>query len=568
MTEVTYRIPCISRHVATQPHVSLVLSWDGEVRAVALREGLPLVVGRSEPAHVVVPHRSLSRTHARFSLRAGAVYVEDLGSTNGTLVNGQPPTGRPLSEGDEVSLGSIEVRVTGSFASPTELHTTLSLHAWLRRLDEELVRARAFGREVSVLALQHGTSVLDRAAIVLPTPVDFASAYAPGLTLLCLPEVKSSEAQKRVVTAQTEPGVKVIGVAGFPGDGASAERLLSCALAGGELGAAEAAFEAGANPAAPVVINPAMRRLYDMVTRVARTTLPVLVLGETGSGKELIAREVHARSLRAQGPFKAVNCAAIPAGLVEAVLFGHERGAFTGADKRKAGIFEEANGGSVFLDEVGELSPHAQAALLRVLETKQIARVGSSQEVAVDVRVIAATHRDLSGMAAAGTFREDLMFRLDALSLSVPPLRERRDEVQALAELFLERSRSQWNVNARGLSEDALEALRQFNWPGNVRQLRNVIERAATLCAGERIELEDLPEELWLSTADTERPPQPTDVVEVKNLTERMRGLEKTWIREALQEARGNHARAARLLGIPRGTLVYKLRLHGLLEAE
>jgi DNA-binding NtrC family response regulator len=290
-----------------------------------------------------------------------------------------------------------------------------------------------------------------------------------------LPETDASTAARWADAPRKASPRVAVGIASFPAHASSAEALVELALAAArsaKSGASACVADVGPmrpNLAAPVVASDNMRRLYDLVARVARTTLPVLVLGETGSGKELVAHAVHQHSPRSKGPFKALNCATIPANLLESVFFGHERGAFTGADRQAPGIFEQAQGGTVFLDEVGELSAQAQAALLRVLETRRLVRVGGNREIEVDVRVVAATHRDLSAMVRAGTFREDLMFRLDALTLRVPPLRERKEEIAPLAELFLARASEQWGTGTKRLSEDARESLEAYAWPGNVR---------------------------------------------------------------------------------------------------
>lgn len=330
--------------------------------------------------------------------------------------------------------------------------------------------------------------------------------------------------------------------------------------------AAHAPPESWERPEDPVALGAAMRRLNDLVSRAARTTMPVLVLGETGSGKELVARAVHERSPRANAPFKALNCATIPANLLESILFGHERGSFTGADRQTQGIFEQAQGGTVFLDEVGELAPSAQAALLRVLELRRIVRVGGTHEIAVDARIVAATHRDLAAMAAAASFREDLLFRLDALSLRVPPLRERREEIPSLAKLFLARARTQWGANAEWLSDDAMHALLTYAWPGNVRQLKHVIERAVAVCATNTVELVDLPEQLWAQPEGMamQRARSQAEVDGFRSLPDRVREFEVALIREALANARGNQAQAARLLGVPRRTLANKVHAYGL----
>jgi len=256
------------------------------------------------------------------------------------------------------------------------------------------------------------------------------------------------------------------------------------------------------------------------------------------------------------------------------ILFGHERGAFTGASEKRAGVFEQAQGGSVFLDEVGELSANVQAALLRVLETKRVTRVGSTKELEVDVRIIAATHRDLSSMVAAGSFREDLMFRLDALSLRVPPLRERVDEIEPLAHRFLELARSQWGAKPRAFEPDALQALRAYAWPGNVRQLKNVVERAAVVCLGARIGLDDLPDTLLIprevraspyaspgpGLASGPTPAQGSAESDPRAPFEsRVRAFESRLIEEALAKHGGSHTKAAAELGLPRRTLSNKI---------
>lgn len=543
------------------------------MHAVALREGQSLVVGRSDPAQVIIDDRSLSRTHARLSMREGRVSLQDLDSTNGTTINGHARREAFVDENDLIRFGAVELRITGLVAA-TSSPQWVPQAAWVERVEAELARARVLGRAFAVVAVR--TLGGDPSSLPL-RPVDLACHYAPRVALLLMPEARTQELAAWVGALRREdPEAKALGAALAPEHGASAEELLACALDaarrakfGGTLELAEVRQERS-DLAAPVVLSPCMVRLYDMVGRAARTNMPVLVLGETGSGKELVAHAVHRKSPREKGPFKALNCATIPGNLIESVLFGHEKGAFTGADRQALGVFEQAHGGTVFLDEVGELSEKAQAALLRVLETKRVVRVGGVKEIDVDVRVVAATHRDLAVMVKEGAFREDLMFRLDALSLRVPPLRERREEIPELARVFLERVRGEWGSGVTGISEDALDALEAYRWPGNVRQLKNVIERAVAVCGGDLVQVEDLPEQVLAASGEglpggESKGGEERGAQGFRSLPDRVREFEMGLIREALEKAHGNQAQAARILGVPRRTLAHKVQAFGLL---
>ena len=318
---------------------------------------------------------------------------------------------------------------------------------------------------------------------------------------------------------------------------------------------------AGPAPAEMVVRNPQMLAIYRDVAQAARGKLPALILGETGTGKELIARALHRQSERKDRPFVAINCAAIPPSLLESTLFGHERGAFTGATGRSIGVFERANGGLLFLDEIGDLGASAQVALLRAIETRRIARVGSSTEVPVDVMLVAATHCDLEAMVEEGTFRKDLYFRLNGFQLELPPLRDRTDEIEPLAQMFLADARREWGTRARDFTSDAMQMLLRCSWPGNVRQLRYAVERAALLASGDLIDAPDLPEHVG---TDAARPSQPALPIVELALKQQLRRYERMLIDEALRRAAGNRQAAAKLLRIPLRTLFRKLRGLGL----
>src|SRR5215475_12873411 len=238
-----------------------------------------------------------------------------------------------------------------------------------------------------------------------------------------------------------------------------------------------------------------MRRAFEMADRVAPTDSTVLILGESGTGKDLLAQEIHARSPRAAKPFVAVNCAALPETLIESELFGYERGAFTGAAQQKKGKFELANGGTLFLDEIGDMNPLTQAKVLRALENRTIERLGGTQSIPVDVRVISATHRNLPAEIRNGKFREDLFYRLRVVSIDLPPLRAHRQDIALLAEAFVQMHASRLSRNVR-LSRDALSAIERYDWPGNIRELKNALERSVVLSRGEEIQIGDLPEEV------------------------------------------------------------------------
>lgn len=577
MTDATYELTK-AEPPSPSAHVSLLVLWGDSVRAIALRDRQTLVFGRAEPAQVVIEDRSLSRTHARFAMREGGVTVEDLGSTNGTLLNGRGVVGETFVEdGDVVRLGAVEVRVTGGSGGAGPHPLRISQGEWLARLEDEIERARFFGRAGVVAVVRQGRAASPEPWLPSLRPVDRVCAYGPGLCLALLPELDRLGAVQWANRAAAAAGSCAIGMACFPTDASGGEALVSLAMAAArisKLGAAPSWAQGPDEPsdaAQAVVVSKAMQRLYELVARVARTHLPVLVLGETGSGKELVARAVHDRSGRAHKPFKALNCATIPANLLESALFGHERGAFTGAERQAPGLFEQTQGGTVFLDEVGELSAQAQAALLRVLETKRVVRVGSTREIEVDARVVAATHRDLETMVRQGQFREDLMYRLDAVTLRVPPLRERVEEIVPLARLFLTRARQLWGGRACDFSEEALYALEDYCWPGNVRQLRNVVERAVAVCEDELIEVEDLPAQLLANdeaaVADATQPAARLGGAGFRSLPDRVRAFEIELIRAAMQQAHGNQAQAARILGVPRRTLANKVHAYGLLDA-
>ena len=300
-----------------------------------------------------------------------------------------------------------------------------------------------------------------------------------------------------------------------------------------------------------------MQTLYEAIRRIAIVDDAVLIGGESGSGKELVARAIHAQSTRAEGPFVAINCASVPEALLEAEFFGHTKGAFTGAGSPREGLFREADGGTLFLDEIGEMPPMLQVKLLRVLQDGRVRPLGGSDETVVDVRIVAATNRDIEALVKAGDWREDLFYRLETLSLRVPPLRERSDDILPLATHFLGRIAAERKLPVLKLSERALDAIQAYAFPGNVRELGNALARAATFCEGDRIDLQHLPARMRGMRALPATTEDPLGITQSPMPT--LEQLERRYIRWALAQTNNNKRRTAELLGVGRRTIYRKL---------
>jgi two-component system response regulator HydG len=303
-----------------------------------------------------------------------------------------------------------------------------------------------------------------------------------------------------------------------------------------------------------------MEKVYKTIEKVARTDTTVYIHGESGTGKELVARAIHDLSERKDQPFVGVNCAAIPSTLLESELFGHEKGAFTGAHKRKLGRFELADGGTIFLDEIGDVPLEMQAKLLRAIQERKIERVGGESLIEVDVRIVSATHRDITEMVKEGTFREDLLYRLHIVPIDLPPLRDRGDDIPVLAKHFIEKLAPRTNAAVVGIEPPALAALKAYRWPGNVRELENVIEQALVFAEEERLTADDLPAMLGTLKPSDASPMEtlpPED--DPRSLDEILEGLEKSLILRAYKAANGVKTETARKLGIKTSALYYKL---------
>ena len=552
--------------------LQLVVVQDTSSQVVPLRSG-PFTVGRAPEADLVIDDASISRLHTRLLITDQRVVLSDLGSRNGTLLNGaivREP--RAIAPGDVITLGKVTVVVQGQRARGED--RLLPLPLLRARLAEELTRSTHYDRPLALLLLAlpeaaFTPSRIGRVKALLRTH-DRAALDSPSVMLVVLPELTEPEAAElatEALAALAEDGVNnaSAGLSLFPEDGIEGEPLLWAAR--------EAAATPGLHLARDlvtrvqlgaqqmVIADPAMRGLFRLVERLAPSDLPVLITGETGSGKELAALALHARSRRGNGPFVPVNCAALPESLAESELFGHERGAFSGAAAAKAGYFEAANKGTLFLDEVGELTAALQAKLLRAVETHQVTRLGDPRPFPVDVRVVAATHRDLAAEVKAGHFREDLYFRLCAARVALPALRTRPREIPLLARSFLAEACGRLGREVPTLSASALVQLCAHQWPGNVRELRNAMFTLAALHEGPTVE------EVPLGSAPS--PPVEPAAPPLRNhvfrpIGEELRALERTRMVEALEASAGVQKHAAQLIGMPLRTFVLKARQYGL----
>ena len=306
-----------------------------------------------------------------------------------------------------------------------------------------------------------------------------------------------------------------------------------------------------------VGVSDRMQAVFTQVVRAARSEVTVLVEGESGTGKELIVRALHHQGRRKDGPFVALNCAALPTHLIENELFGHEPGAFTDARQRYVGKFEQANGGTLFLDEIGELPPEAQGKLLRVIQEREITRIGGSESVPVDVRLVAATNRDMEELVGKGNFRQDLYYRLNVVAIRLPPLRKRQEDIPLLVDFFVERINRETENRLEGVAPQSMDLFRQYDWPGNVRELDNVLQGAAVMCQSNLIYPQDLPLRIQKQVAVGASAKDAT-------LAEILSGVERRIIAEALEVERHNRTRTAARLGITRKTLLAKIAVYGL----
>jgi two-component system, NtrC family, response regulator AtoC len=537
----------------------VVMASAGSQRVDLPRTGT-VTIGRGDTATVKIDDDSISRAHAALHVR-NTLQLEDLGSSNGTFLHGarlSPGQRVDLVAGEFFELGSVVCVIRGLGA--TDRAHQLRTHEYFdARLQDEIARARRNRSHPAVIRIRFDDDDAAVATLIdAVRPGDIVARYAPGEYEVLVVDGEIAAASELARVLGERIGGAELGVAVYPHDGSSAQALFAAACR---------MIEPDADGESDLVIeSPTMRRLHELLARIAAGGTNVLLLGETGVGKEVFASRLHALSPRAQQPFVKLNCAAFTESLLESELFGHEKGSFTGADRRKQGLLETAHGGMVFLDEIGELEPTAQAKLLRAIEDRRVRRVGGIDEIAIDVVFVGATNRDLAADVAAGKFRADLFYRLDGFSLTIPPLRERRDEILPLARGFLAAAARRMGIaTPPAIAEDCFAPLTGYHWTGNLRELRNTVERAIVLSGGATITPEHLPLETFRSGADAleQSLHKATSSEPPSNLTDDERS-ERARIIETLASVYGNQTRAAELLGISRRwltTLIARYRI-------
>lgn len=580
-------------------------------RRFELPESGQLTIGREERPGVetiLIQHASISRQHARITITPAGVVLEDLKSHNGTQVNGERlHKPRALLSGDVVSIGSIHLALYRQSA-PAQRAAVGEAGSIQQRMDEDLARARRFGHSLAVVCLELAAASVDRAqlGILLRDKlrlIDFAAWRSPSQLVMLLPDLDRDEVREHVGSLLTALGPAAGSVRTafslFPADGGDREALLSAAEHAArraqpgilsDVSQAATVHEVGEHRI--LVADAAMVRVYERVFQLAEDDLPVLVQGETGSGKELVAAALHYASSRRSGPYVAQNCAGLPDGMVDAVLFGHERGAFTDAKEAQPGLFERADGGTLFLDEIGEMSLGTQAKLLRVLEDRKSARIGSKHPPREHrFRLVAATNRDLRIAVREGRFRQDLYQRINCATIFLKPLRERPSELTQLAEEFLRRECQRRGRPVPRIANPVYEWLHSYSWPGNVRELRNLMTYLSATVRESAIELWHLPEHLSepVATAaeaatatDGAMSVQPTSVTTAQPQTavkgviradflpvaQELRELEKRRMQEALAATGGVINQAARLLQMPERTFFKRMKEYCLAVPE
>jgi DNA-binding NtrC family response regulator len=581
-------------HPAIQrPRYALfVVSERGTGALLPLPESGDVTIGRSDTCSLRLDDARLSRVHAIVRPTGIGYAVVDQGSLNGTWVGDEklvPDIARELTIGDVIRMGSTDLVL--QYAPGGARPRRIWPHGYFEgRLEDECARAEQEGRSFAIARVRVNAEV-EQAAIETSLAEglrarDVLATYAEHDYELLLIDRTRDEARavcdKLALRLSGEGMTADISLACYPHDGRTPEALVGRV--------APHTHPSQAEVASDVIRAGALARMDPLIAKVAAANISVLILGETGVGKEILARMIHERSPRAKNRLLSLNCASLAESLLESELFGHEKGAFTGATSAKVGLLESANGGTAFLDEIGEMPLSLQAKLLRVLEQREVLRIGALEPRPIDVRFLAATNRDLEDEIARDRFRRDLYYRLNGFSIVIPPLRQRVDEIEPLARHFIRLACAETKRRPLELTQESLDILMAYEWPGNIRELRNVIDRAVLLCSGRSILPDHLPREKMgrlvarkdespasrrfieraaAVTSEVEvtvsrrgdlavPPPEPTSPTLPPENGERAR------IVAALEKCGWNQTRAAKLLGIARQTLVTRIELYGL----
>jgi len=588
----TAKMPQLKRAKASKDRLRLVIINAQGVKNLDLPESGQVTIGRGKDNDIQLDDTAVSRNHIRLEF-AETMRIVDLESANGSTVRDQilkPGSSTDFAIGDSIDIGQTMLVVQR--ITPTARPRRLCSHAYFElRLEEECQRAGLEDGKFAVMRLHVGkdtssASVNEALAMTFPRGHLIAS-YGPGefeIMLLSCTKSDSEEYSRRLSATFGQKNIDYkAGLACFPNAGRSPEGLISAACD------ALKPAEETSNAIMPEVIvsDPAMQRIYKLIERVGPGNISVLLLGETGVGKEILAESVHLASPRKDAPFVRLNCAALTETLLESELFGHEKGSFTGAIQTKQGLLESAQGGTVFLDEIGEMPLSTQVKMLRVLEERKVMRVGGTKPLTIDVRFVSATNRNLEEEIGKGTFRQDLYFRLNGISFLIPPLRERPSEIISLANSFLASAAKNSGITpAPGIAEDAQKTLSQYSWPGNIRELRNTMERAVLLCDDLNISNEHLPLEKMgnmmpsphslvghpLPGALGHAQPVPQFIADEstailgssKDIRAEVEAFEKQRIINALEQCQGNQTKAAEMLGMPRRTFINRLDSYGI----
>jgi DNA-binding NtrC family response regulator len=549
---------------------------DGEAsRLCELPAEGEVCIGRMATCDLVLKNPSVSRCHADLRIARGTMSLSDRRSTNGTFVNGRKVAEAVvLQDGDVLSIGEVTL-VLHHQAAPTGGVPAFDLVT--ERLEECLHEIIASHRTASILVLYGSRWRDDDRKQILAFcrsrlhAADLSEWHERGYLWLILPGGADDVRRHLLEDLCASWGPVFVGSGNCPTDGCDTGGLLALARMRLEAAIAEGSSlsntEITLGDRSIIVADEAMIRIYDLIRRLAPSDLPVLILGETGVGKESAALAVHCWSSRHRQPFVTLNSAALPETLIESELFGYEKGAFSGAISTKPGLFETAAGGTIFLDEVGDLSLTAQAKLLRALDSKRILRVGGTREIEIDVRIVAATNHELGADVNAGRFRRDLFHRLSAAQVVVPPLRERKRELALLTRLFLSDSCNRVGRPILEISPKVMQELLSYRWPGNIRELRNVIEFSVVTSNRDASIWTDLPSSVGsnaqgvhTSALDAEGETHSAFVP----LSQMLRAFERRRMLEALEAAGGVQKRAAELLGMPLRTFMLRMKQHGL----